>query len=124
VKSAVGGLVSSIADFFPRSPAKTGPFSGSGWTLYSGQAISNALAEGMLGGQGRVRAATASLMASAHGSLTGGLALGPMGGPQTALAGGGGFHIENYWESETGSARSTAEELDWLSKGRGGSSGW
>jgi phage-related protein len=41
-------------------------------------------------------------------------------GMATAGTGGhGGFHIQNYYESETGSARSTAEELLWLGKGRG-----
>ncbi|MFD7413535.1 hypothetical protein [Kitasatospora purpeofusca] len=46
------------------------------------------------------------------------------GGPQMAMAGaaggfGGGLQITNYYESESGSARSTAEELAWMAKGRG-----
>lgn len=47
VTSAVGSLVDRARDLFPGSPAKEGPFSGRGWVLYSGQAISEALAEGM-----------------------------------------------------------------------------
>ncbi|GAA2825426.1 hypothetical protein [Kitasatospora aburaviensis] len=50
----------------------------------------------------------------------------PFGSPQLAAAGGGsggagfgGLNITNYYEREGGSARSTAEELAWLAKGRG-----
>lgn len=38
----------AISKLFPHSPAKEGPFSGHGWTLYSGQSIIDGLAEGML----------------------------------------------------------------------------
>lgn len=44
---AVGGIIQGIADLLPHSPAKKGPFSGKGWTLYSGRAIMSALAEGI-----------------------------------------------------------------------------
>jgi tape measure domain-containing protein len=44
---AVSGVVSSIRDLFPFSPAKKGPFSGHGWVLYSGMSIMNALADGV-----------------------------------------------------------------------------
>lgn len=58
VKGAVSGVLSSARDLFPRSPAKTGPFSGRGWTLYSGRSISAALARGIAeGGRGVVTAA-------------------------------------------------------------------
>lgn len=45
---AVWGLLSSIRDLLPFSPAKEGPFSGRGWTLYSGMSIVEALADGMV----------------------------------------------------------------------------
>jgi phage-related protein len=118
VKDAVGGLLQGARNLLPFSPAKEGPFSGSGWTLYSGQSISTALADGILSGRDRVRTATRSLVGTAHAGLGGG----QFGGLAMAGAGGvpgGGFHIQNYYESETGSARSTAEELMWLGKGRG-----
>ena len=38
----------AISKLVPHSPAKEGPFSGHGWTLYSGQSIIDGLAEGML----------------------------------------------------------------------------
>lgn len=37
VKSAVSGALQKIRDFFPFSPAKVGPFSGSGYTSVSGE---------------------------------------------------------------------------------------
>lgn len=43
---AVGGVLGAIGNLLPHSPAKEGPFSGRGWTLYSGRSIVDALAEG------------------------------------------------------------------------------
>lgn len=47
VWSAVEGIMSKVRKLLPFSPAKEGPFSGRGWTLYSGMAISQALADGI-----------------------------------------------------------------------------
>lgn len=44
---AASDAVSAIRAFFPFSPAKKGPFSGRGWTLYSGRAIGAGLAQGL-----------------------------------------------------------------------------
>lgn len=44
---AIGSVVDRIASFLPHSPAKRGPFSGKGWTPYSGRAIVHGLAEGI-----------------------------------------------------------------------------
>jgi len=48
---AIGGVVSDILGkvrrLLPFSPAKEGPFSGRGWTLYSGMSVMEALAEGL-----------------------------------------------------------------------------
>lgn len=38
--------LSSLRNMLPFSPAKTGPFSGKGWTLYSGMSIAHSLGEG------------------------------------------------------------------------------
>mgnify|MGYP000930577831 CR=1 FL=1 len=43
---AVSDLLSGVRKYLPFSPAKKGPFSGHGWTLYSGRSIVEALAEG------------------------------------------------------------------------------
>jgi TP901 family phage tail tape measure protein len=48
VKDAVMSVLNKARNLLPFSPAKEGPFSGKGWTLYSGQAISDALAKGIL----------------------------------------------------------------------------
>ena len=47
---AVGGALASIREMLPFSPAKKGPFSGKGWTLYSGRSIMQGLAEGIMQG--------------------------------------------------------------------------
>lgn len=39
VRNAASSIVSAARDFFPFSPAKEGPFSGRGYTLYSGRAL-------------------------------------------------------------------------------------
>lgn len=62
--SAVQDGMQRIRDFFPFSPAKEGPFSGSGWTFYSGQAIMGDLEEG-------IKKEAPSLSASANLALTG-----------------------------------------------------
>ena len=46
--NAASNAMGAISKLFPHSPAKEGPFSGHGWTLYSGQSIIDGLAEGML----------------------------------------------------------------------------
>ena len=52
--NAVKNRLSRIRNFFPFSPAKEGPFSGKGWTFYSGQSMSEGLADGMaIGNVGR-----------------------------------------------------------------------
>ena len=44
---AASSAMSVVSAYIPHSPAKKGPFSGKGWTLYSGEAIVNDLARGM-----------------------------------------------------------------------------
>lgn len=69
VGSAVSNVLSSASDFFPHSPAKRGPFSGRGYPLYSGMAISQAVAAGITSRQGAVLAAARQLAAGAHDAL-------------------------------------------------------
>lgn len=47
VRSAAGSVVSAARDFFPFSPAKTGPFAGRGYTSYSGQALIEGFEDGI-----------------------------------------------------------------------------
>lgn len=46
VTGAIEGVMSKVRSFLPFSPAKKGPFSGKGWTLYSGQSMVEGLASG------------------------------------------------------------------------------
>ncbi|NQE88129.1 hypothetical protein [Nocardia terpenica] len=65
VADAAKSIVSAARDFFPFSPAKEGPFSGSGWVLYSGQSIGEAFADGMTDQQKSVVNAAKSIMQAA-----------------------------------------------------------
>lgn len=78
---AIEGVLSTIASYLPHSPAKRGPFSGKGWTPYSGKAIVQGLAEGieaagdspteaMEGVMGRVRSAIGDGGAGIGGSVS------------------------------------------------------
>ncbi|WP_230670774.1 phage tail tape measure protein [Rathayibacter sp. Leaf248] len=56
IGDVVGDLMGGVADFFPHSPAKRGPFSGSGWTglRTAGEAIGDQFAGGLEASQGVV----------------------------------------------------------------------
>lgn len=63
--NAVKNGLSRIRNFFPFSPAKEGPFSGKGWTWYSGQSMSEGLADGMASGTSDVVRQSEALMKAA-----------------------------------------------------------
>jgi len=71
VKDAVSGVLKKARDLLPFSPAKEGPFSGKGWTLYSGQAISASLAKGISDNTNQVKAAALGMMNAAQIDLGG-----------------------------------------------------
>ena len=48
--SAISGAMSAVRQFLPFSPAKRGPFSGRGWTLFSGRALAVGFGDGILDG--------------------------------------------------------------------------
>lgn len=68
--AAAQRIVSAVRDFFPGSPAKRGPFSGKGYTLFSGQAISESIAEGILQRQRMVQRAAAQVTQTAQNALS------------------------------------------------------
>jgi hypothetical protein len=49
--------VSAAREYFPFSPAKTGPFAGKGYTLYSGMALADAFGQGITDGVPGVQSA-------------------------------------------------------------------
>lgn len=63
--NAVKNGLQRIRNFFPFSPAKEGPFSGRGWTFYSGESISEGLAAGMAHGTSDVLRQSEALMKAA-----------------------------------------------------------
>lgn len=75
--SAVSGAVSQIRSFFPFSPAKRGPFSGHGYTTYSGKALMEGWAEGIGSGTGAVNSAITSALASASSLIGSGITVAP-----------------------------------------------
>ena len=89
---AVGGAVSQIRAFFPFSPAKTGPFSGHGYTTFSGKALMEGWAEGIGGGTGSVVSAITGAMETAQGMLSTGLTVAPASAG-VAVAGGTTYNI-------------------------------
>lgn len=70
-KDAVGGILGSVKDFFPNSPAKTGPFSGKGWTHYSGLALMDDWGGGMVAAIPGLLSNVQSAVGSAAGALSG-----------------------------------------------------
>jgi phage-related protein len=90
VTGAVGDVMQAARNLLPFSPAKEGPFSGKGWTLYSGMSIANALADGIRRRTGQVGSAAMGMaQAAAVPIRAGAIGLaGPAGGGGSARAAG------------------------------------
>lgn len=69
VKSAVKGVLDQARRLLPFSPAKEGPFSGRGWTLYSGRSIVEGLAEGIAEKEAMLRKTIQKTLAAPQLSL-------------------------------------------------------
>jgi tape measure domain-containing protein len=83
VTSAVGDVMSAARNLLPFSPAKEGPFSGKGWTLYSGKAIVNDLSKGIAAQEDELVRTVNGVMGAAADAAT-------MGGSLTVPVSGGG----------------------------------
>lgn len=70
VKDAVAGVLKQARDLLPFSPAKTGPFSGKGWTLFSGISMMKALITGIQSQASAVRRAMSNTLAGVSASAT------------------------------------------------------
>lgn len=77
----VSGIVSKVRDFFPFSPAKVGPFSGRGYTTYSGAALMEGFAEGVQSRRQTAVSAVGQVMTAASAG-----AQAPAGAPRTQAA--------------------------------------
>ena len=62
ITGVIGGILSTARNLLPFSPAKEGPFSGKGWTTYSGAAIVDGLIQGMQSRQTALGGATLDMM--------------------------------------------------------------
>lgn len=78
VTSAVSGVLSDARALLPFSPAKEGPFSGRGWTLFSGRAISESLARGISDRERLVQRAARMVAESAQGAVSMPLRMAPV----------------------------------------------
>ena len=94
ISDAIGGVVDTvqgglaqIRGLFPFSPAKYGPFSGHGYTTYSGKALMEGWAEGIGGGTGSVVSAITGAMETAQGMLSTGLTVAPAAAGAAVAAG-------------------------------------
>lgn len=70
LKDAVKGVLGGIADFFPHSPAKTGPFSGRGYTTHSGKALIGDFAGAIRAGRNQVTEAAGYALGGADFSAS------------------------------------------------------
>lgn len=71
---AVGAVedgLSTIRSFLPFSPAKRGPFSGKGWTLYSGMSLMEGLADGIESMSGTAARTMHGAMEDVYGAMSG-----------------------------------------------------
>jgi phage-related protein len=96
VTGTIGHIASEISNFFPHSPAKKGPLSGSGSPVLSGRTIAKQLATGLVGGTGDITAAMTHLTGAASGKLA--LSMSAAGSLHAvgSGAGGSGVVINNY----------------------------
>jgi phage-related protein len=76
-KNAVSNGLKTIRSFFPFSPAKQGPFSGRGYTTWSGKALMGDFAKSIKSQAGVVAAATGSVLAVAQEGLSAQLTASP-----------------------------------------------
>ena len=117
--NAAADILNRIRALFPSSPAKEGPFSGRGWTLYSGRALAEGFAKGILAGGAGVAAAMESV-------LTPGVRVLPLRpsvdlAGQTTIPGPGVGHgplIENFFAAPNQGPRELAEQIYLLALGR------
>lgn len=86
VGDQISGALGTIRGLFPFSPAKEGPFSGRGYTTYSGKALMRDWAKGMASEESVVKKTVKSALGGASAMLSAGVSV--TGAPAAAAAGG------------------------------------
>lgn len=112
VNTAIGAVkkgLGKIRSFFPFSPAKRGPFSGHGYTTYSGKALMGDFANAIRSQGGNLSSAVDSVLSKANMSLLGASDMsagigwsssGTLGGASVAAVAASGFDggtVNNYY---------------------------
>lgn len=69
VKNGISGAIEGIRNLFPFSPAKEGPFSGHGYTTWSGRALMGDFADSIESQAGKVASATSTVLDVAQRGL-------------------------------------------------------
>ena len=108
-KKALEGVMAGIRKLLPSSPAKEGPFSGKGWTLYSGMSMMDALASGIT----RESAVAQSAMSSAMSGIAGSMGY-SLSAPSIAPISASGFDVDTSEFSSGGASRQTHIENVYL----------
>jgi TP901 family phage tail tape measure protein len=93
ITSTISGIAKTVRDYWPFSPAKTGPLSGSGSMDIAGAKIGGMLASGMHSSAGVVTQAAARLAGIAAGAGGAAIASGPAGGFLPSAGGTGALTI-------------------------------
>ena len=86
VGDKISGALSTIRGFFPFSPAKEGPFSGRGYTTYSGKALMRDWAKGIASGESLVQKTIKSAVGGAGAMFSAGVSM--TAAPAAAAIGG------------------------------------
>lgn len=86
VGDQISGALGTIRGLFPFSPAKEGPFSGRGYTTYSGKALMRDWARGMASEESAVRKTVKSALGGASAMLSAGVSV--SGAPASTATGG------------------------------------
>ena len=90
VGDQISGALGTIRGLFPFSPAKEGPFSGRGYTTYSGKALMRDWARGMASEESAVRKTVKSALGGASAMLSAGVSV---SGARASAATGGNVYI-------------------------------
>ena len=100
ITSTVSGVVQKIRNFFPFSPAKEGPFSGHGYTTWSGRALMRDFGDSIVKNGAYAINAMNSVMDSIERASTGDVSFGTIGSSRIRSSAAGGT-VNNYYIGDT-----------------------
>lgn len=124
VGDKISGALSTIRGFFPFSPAKEGPFSGRGYTTYSGKALMRDWAKGIASGESLVQKTIKSAVGGAGAMFSAGVSM--TAAPAAAAIGGNTYITVEGRQQDADQSISRAVEVIVAAADRASSSkkGW